>query len=85
MYALRITDKVIEDDFIGTYRYETVEEAEKAGEELVEKYTEDEVEYKVLYWFREEQNKNHRNRGMETVQEFVQKWRSGASEPTPVS
>jgi hypothetical protein len=36
-------------------------------------------------WFREEQNKNHRNRGMETVQEFVQKWRSGASEPTPVS
>ena len=48
MYALRITDKVIEDDFIGTYRYETVEEAEKAGEELVEKYTEDEVEYKVI-------------------------------------
>jgi hypothetical protein len=36
-------------------------------------------------WFREEQKKNHRNRGMETVQEIVQKWRSGASEPTPVS
>lgn len=48
MYALRITDKVIEDDFIGTYRYETVEEAEEAGDKLVEKYTEDEVEYKVI-------------------------------------
>ena len=48
MYALRITDKVIKDDFIGMYRYDTVEEAEKAGEELVEKYTENEVEYKVI-------------------------------------
>ena len=44
------------------------------------------VQLAVLYcWFREEQKKNHRNRGMETVQEIVQKWRSGASEPTPVS
>jgi|13_taG_2_1085334.scaffolds.fasta_scaffold252775_1 hypothetical protein len=48
MYALRIIDKVIKDDFIGMYRYDTVEEAEKAGEELVEKYTENEVEYKVI-------------------------------------
>ena len=49
------------------------------------------IKYQQLYensvycWFREEQKKNHRNRGMETVQEIVQKWRSGASEPTPVS
>ena len=48
MYALRIIDKVIKDDFIGMYRYDTVEEAEKAGEKLVERYTEDEVEYKVI-------------------------------------
>ena len=48
MYALRIFDKVWKEDFIGMYRYDTVEEAEEAGEKLVEKYTEDEVEYKVM-------------------------------------
>ena len=48
MYALRIIDNIIKDDFIGMYRYDTVEEAEKAGEELVGRYTEDEVEYKVI-------------------------------------
>jgi len=48
MYALRIFDKLNKDDFIGMFRYETVEEAEKAGDKLVEKYTVDEVEYKVI-------------------------------------
>ena len=48
MYALRIFDKVWEEDFIGMYRYETVEEAEEAGRKLGEKYTEEEVEYKVI-------------------------------------
>jgi len=48
MYALRIFDKLNEEDFIGMFRYETVEEAEEAGKKLVEKYTEDEVEYKVM-------------------------------------
>ena len=48
MYALRIFDKLMDEDFIGMFRYETVEEAEEAGKKLVEKYTEEEVEYKVM-------------------------------------
>ena len=48
MYALRIFDKVWKEDFIGMFRYETVEEAEEAGRKLVEKYTEDEVDFKVI-------------------------------------
>ena len=47
-YALRISDKVHQEDFIGIFRYETIEEADEAGRKLVEKYTEYEVEYKVI-------------------------------------